>query len=208
MTDNLSVDANVTLSSAQATSAGSLERLRAAARTLFVRDGFHKTRPQDIVREAGVANGTFYLHFRDKQAAFLDFAQQAQSELLESYRSRLEGVVGLRERWTVIINTLLDFSEEHPGVLFAAYLDPVFLAPEHEDAWQLYDRMGYFIAMAAGDADVYDELAGRYNVELLSHAVSGMLRHAMICAWRKQIPREELVAELVGFIDHALAFEH
>ena len=30
-----------------------------------------------------MANGTFYLHFADKQQAFLDFAEQAQNELLE-----------------------------------------------------------------------------------------------------------------------------
>lgn len=183
---------------------GSLDRLRVAARTLFVRDGFHQTRPQDIVREAGVGNGTFYLHFKDKQAAFLDFATLAQDELRDHYLARLDGVVGLRERWTVIIETLLDFSEANPGVLHAAFLDPVFIAPEHEGAWELYDRMGHFIEMAAGDADLYGELASRYHVELLSHALCGMLRHAMIYAWRRQVPRPVLVSELASFIDHAL----
>jgi AcrR family transcriptional regulator len=44
-----------------------LERLRLAARELFVEVGYHETRPQNIARLAGVANGTFYLHFADKQ---------------------------------------------------------------------------------------------------------------------------------------------
>ena len=44
-----------------------LDRLRLAARELFVELGYHETRPQDIARRASVANGTFYLHFADKQ---------------------------------------------------------------------------------------------------------------------------------------------
>ena len=93
----------------------SLERLRKAARTLFVRDGYHPTRPQDIARQAGLANGTFYLHFKDKRAAFLDFAAQVQGELLEAYRLRLESVTDPRGRLRVIFNTVVDFATRHPG---------------------------------------------------------------------------------------------
>lgn len=189
---------------AAVTQEGTLERLRTSCRTLFVRNGFHQTRPQDIVREAGVANGTFYLHFKDKQEAFLDFAHQAQDELRAEYALHLDGVVGHRERWLVIINTILDFSENNPGVLLAAFIDPVFIAPEHEDAWLLYDRMGHFVEMAVNDADAYEALSARYNLELLSHALCGMLRHAMIYSYRRQVNRTVLVEELVGFIDRAL----
>ena len=69
-----------------------LDRLRLAARELFVERGYHETRPQDIARLAGVANGTFYLHFTDKQQAFLDFAEQAQNELLEVMSDRLQEI--------------------------------------------------------------------------------------------------------------------
>ncbi|MDZ7684415.1 MAG: TetR family transcriptional regulator [Gammaproteobacteria bacterium] len=133
----------------------SLTRLRTACRTLFARQGFHHTRPQDIAAEAGVANGTFYLHFKDKQEAFLDFSQQAQIEVRELYAERLDGIVGERARWEVILNAMLDFSEQHPGVLLVAFMDPLFVAPEHEEAWELYERMGHFIEMAVGDATAY-----------------------------------------------------
>ena len=73
-------------------------RLREAARYLLVSPGYHETRPQDIARRAGVANGTFYLHLADKQVAFLDFAEQAQSELIDLFRERLQGVSGSRDR--------------------------------------------------------------------------------------------------------------
>jgi len=48
-------------------------QLLAAARALFVKHGYDAARPQDIARHAGVATGTFYLHFDDKREAFLAF---------------------------------------------------------------------------------------------------------------------------------------
>ena len=59
-----------------------LDLPRLVQRELFVELGHRETRPQDIARRAGVANGTFYLHFAEKQQSFLDFAEQAQNELL------------------------------------------------------------------------------------------------------------------------------
>lgn len=37
-----------------------------SAFSLFINNGFHKTSISDIVKDAGVAKGTFYLYFKDK----------------------------------------------------------------------------------------------------------------------------------------------
>lgn len=189
---------------AQRTQPSSLERLRGAARILFVRDGYHHTRPQDIAREAGVANGTFYLHFRDKREAFLDFAAQAQEELLEQYRVRLEGVSQPRERLRTIFNTIVDFGTRHPGVLHAAFFDPVLIAPNDPGAWQMYDRMGHLLSAVVKDSNASELLGKRYDLELISHALCGMFGHAMTYAMRKGVSREKVIDELLMFIDQAL----
>lgn len=51
-----------------------------AARDVFAKRGYHQATIDDIVAQAGVARGTFYLYFEDKRAVFSDlidrFAQQ------------------------------------------------------------------------------------------------------------------------------------
>lgn len=183
----------------------SLDRLRIAARTLFARDGYHATRPQDIVREAGVANGTFYLHFKDKREAFLDFSSQAQEELLALYRERLDGLRDPAARWRAVFDAVIDFGRRNPGVLHAAFFDPVFIDPDNPDAWRMYDRMGHLVQLVIGDETALAELAETYDVELVSHALCGALRYAMIYAARKKMPRERLINELSRFMDRALA---
>jgi len=184
----------------------SLERLREGARKLFVEQGYHNTRPQDIARESGVANGTFYIHFTDKKEAFLDFAEQAQAGLLADYTVNLDGVLGLRNRWRVICNTVIDFAIQHPGLLQAAFLDPVLIAPNDEKAWRLYDRLGHFVEMAMdhSDSDSDSNVSPDYDIELISHALCGMLRHAMVYASRKKIDREKMIDDLSRFVERGL----
>ncbi len=56
-------------------------QILASARTVFAKLGYHHATIDDIVAEAGVARGTFYLYFEDKRAVF--------SELIDRYNSRI-----------------------------------------------------------------------------------------------------------------------
>ncbi len=180
----------------------SLQKIREGARKLFVEEGYHNTRPQDIARESGVANGTFYIHFADKKEAFLDFAEQSQAGLLKNYTDNLNGVVGLRNRWKVICNTVIEFATQNPGLLQAAFLDPVLIAPKDEKAWHLYDRLGHIVESAMDHRD--SDASLEYDTELISHALCGMLRHAMVFASRKNIDRKKLVDDLSLFVERGL----
>lgn len=149
-----------------------------------------------------MANGTFYLHFADKQEAFLDFAEKAQSKLLEELGRELNDVDDITERWWIILETVTVFADSNPGVLQAAFLDPVLIAPNDDSAWRLYDRMGQFMHMIMGQSagEIYQE----YHMELISHALCGMMLHATTFAARKGIERQQMLSELSRFFGRAL----
>ena len=46
------------------------EQVLAAALRAFLRTGYHGTHVDDVIREAGIARGTFYLHFDSKHDVF------------------------------------------------------------------------------------------------------------------------------------------
>ena len=184
-----------------------LDRLRVAARGLFVELGYHETRPQDIARRAGVANGTFYLHFADKQQAFLDFAAQAQNELLAVLSDRLQHISESRARWRVTCGAVVDFGAEHPGLLQAAFLDPAFIAPRDDNAWGMYDRLGHLVSVTVRNNQMTGSTGGQqdeFDLELISHGLCGFLRHAMTYASRTDLNREKMIEDLSRFIDRGL----
>jgi AcrR family transcriptional regulator len=57
----------------------------AAARRRFAQRGYHRTSIDDIIAEAGIARGTFYLHFESKRAVF--------EELLAELLATLQGTL-------------------------------------------------------------------------------------------------------------------
>lgn len=56
-----------------------------AAATCFVRDGFHGTSMQDVIREADLSVGAFYRYFRSKTELIRAIAEQVVSELIEDF---------------------------------------------------------------------------------------------------------------------------
>ncbi len=57
------------------------QHILAAARDVFAKRGYHDATIDDIVAEAGVARGTFYLYFEDKRAVF--------SELIDRFSAKI-----------------------------------------------------------------------------------------------------------------------
>jgi AcrR family transcriptional regulator len=97
-------------------------RLRASGRKLLAERGLHAVTSHEIANAAGVAAGTFYLHFRDKEELFRELVSEAITEL----ESRLEAAVGpVREQIDLAARaraeTLLAFAEEHAELVRLAF---------------------------------------------------------------------------------------
>jgi AcrR family transcriptional regulator len=56
-----------------------------AAKAVFAKRGYARSTVDDIVAEAGVARGTFYLYFEDKRGAF--------AELVDRFAAQVTGVI-------------------------------------------------------------------------------------------------------------------
>ncbi|WP_329261155.1 TetR/AcrR family transcriptional regulator [Actinoallomurus sp. NBC_01490] len=64
--------------------------IMAAARRCFVRDGFHETSMQDLVREAGMSSGAVYRYFDSKDAVILAIAEENLDEVVTLVRESVE----------------------------------------------------------------------------------------------------------------------
>lgn len=62
--------------------------LDAAVKT-FARAGYHRTRVSDIAGEAGVADGTVYIYFNNKEDILISLFQNIMNRFVEELRSEL-----------------------------------------------------------------------------------------------------------------------
>lgn len=88
-------------------------RLVEAGTTLFAEKGLHGVTSAQIARRAGVATGTFYLHFADKEVLFHEIAFAALDELrARQERAALGLEVGSRPYLRARTEELLAFAAE------------------------------------------------------------------------------------------------
>jgi AcrR family transcriptional regulator len=67
------------------------EQILAAARDVFKEKGYESATISEIVRKAGVAQGTFYLYFGSKKSIVIDLARQPMAEMAQILMGALTG---------------------------------------------------------------------------------------------------------------------
>ena len=182
----------------------SLARLRSAARQLFVERGYHATRPQDVSRAAGLGHGTFYLHFPDKRACFLDFVEEARGELDEFLRMRVALHKTLEELIAGTLQAIYDYTETHPGVLNAAMTDELVIDAEGAQATPLLQRWGADWAGIIRAEIRQRQIADVYDPEIVGQAVLGAIHQTAVESARAGRCREAVVGNLTRFLVRAL----
>jgi AcrR family transcriptional regulator len=155
----------------QRSRATSRDRLLVAAATLFARSGSHTTTIAMIAREAGVAVGTVYLHFTDKDALL----QEVLAAALQELKLCLAGAASARTARTADQDVrqrtegLARFAEEHRD------LASVLFNPGHLGTPAGADALAFLVAsQAAGLAadrrkgwvrdDLDEDMAARFLV--------------------------------------------
>ncbi|MBR3634569.1 MAG: TetR/AcrR family transcriptional regulator [Lachnospiraceae bacterium] len=86
------------------------ESLLDTAFKLFTEKGIHNTSISDIVEQAGVAKGTFYLYFKDKYDINNKLVIHRASKLFDDAMEHMHecDVIGYRDRILFVINDIID----------------------------------------------------------------------------------------------------
>jgi AcrR family transcriptional regulator len=102
-------------------------QLRQAALAVCSRKGYHHTRMEDVVREAGLSKGALYHHFRNKEQLFMavleEMMQESQTELELALAQTTSVEAALRQ----IFEQLLVAIERQPE-LYCGLMDFLLLA--------------------------------------------------------------------------------
>lgn len=171
------------------------ERLLAAGLALFAKKGLRGITTHDIAREAGVAAGTFYLHFPDKQAMFRELALEAvaalRQRLAEATRTARDVPSGVRAH----AQALIGFAEENREVV------RILFSPDADAAAVesvVLDTLAGGIAARRRERIAAGQLSPNVDPDVLAQGLVGML--ARVIAWwvedPRRAPREAVIETL------------
>jgi AcrR family transcriptional regulator len=157
------------------------EKLLSAAIDLMSKKGYHRTTVSDIVKAAGVAQGTFYLYFESKKALFMKLMHRFSS-LLENALAAVDlsfeainttEALGLQIR-TAIRNVLLVYQDN--AVLARIFLrEAMGLEPDFAELWDsIVERLAALGALIMERA-IERGLLPPQNSQIVAHCVVGMI---------------------------------
>jgi len=171
-------------SAGQRSRAQTRERLLLAGRELIAERGLHGITTHDIAARAGVASGTFYLHFSDKAALLRVIA----GETIATLRARLDAATrrfsGAREAVPAFSEALIGFAEENRDLVRILFSRDSEAAGVEAD---VLNELAESIAQARRSRIASGEMPAELDADVLAQALVGML--ARVVAWWAEDPR-------------------
>jgi len=174
------------------------------AREVFARSGFHAAKIDDIVAEAGVARGTFYLYFEDKRSIFgeiLDLVlarigatiqrvnpHDPSHSVAEQVLDNIRGVVALLLEDRATTKILLSD---------AVGVDPLFDRKLHS----FYDKLSTLLEESLRDGQALGIVA-EGDVRVFSYLTMGALKELLyqVVVRGREHPADRIVDEVFGFL--------
>jgi AcrR family transcriptional regulator len=152
-------------------------RLLEAGVVLFAEHGLHGVTSARIARRAGVATGTFYLHFADKEALFHEIAFAALAELRARQERACAGIEpGSRDYLRARTQELIVFASERRELIQMVFgrAESAGLADEVREAVvpEIQRWLERRKALGRAPADLHPAVAAQAQAALLTRVIA------------------------------------
>lgn len=89
-------------------------RILKAAIKVFARRGFYNAKVSEIAKNAGIADGTIYLYFRNKDEILISIFEEEMAKFISAVRSEIESKKEIKTKLQIFVKTHLNFVKENP----------------------------------------------------------------------------------------------
>ncbi len=182
------------------------EELLQRARELFSRKGFHSLTVSDITSSLGIARGTFYLYFENKENIYEEVLKEVVSEV----SSRLK-VLPSREPLKQLeenIKGILNLFKEKPEIAKLIFYHPYKLNPKFDEIIEGFFKELLSLVESSLLRGMRMGIVKKCNVKIVSKAVLGaFLQLGKEVAQGNSFKPEEVAKELLNIALYGLLEE-
>jgi AcrR family transcriptional regulator len=176
-----------------------------AAREVLAEKGLDAAKVSEIVARAGVAQGTFYLYFPSKTSVVLALVEEMSQRNMEAIQEAIAGASSLYE--VVDLGVRASFAEMARNADIARVLrSRIGLTEIYSECEKYFEPLHHLVADMLRAGMERGEVDPDVNPELSARLVSGVVENASDYCFVYGFlePNEELLAELVRFVQRAL----
>ncbi len=184
------------------------QRILTAATELFAKQGFNGTATSEIARKAGVAQGTVFHHFKNKENLLISICDELVTEYVEGIRGAAQGPGTGWDALERILRFSLNFMTERTESITVAFRETRVLQHEPGDLHDHFaDLMSQIIdikknCIERGQADGSIRQVDPYKTSFLMYILINGIHHTQAHGLL-QVP--DLTSEVVEFWRQNLA---
>ncbi|MFW5924853.1 MAG: TetR/AcrR family transcriptional regulator [Myxococcota bacterium] len=153
-----------------------------AALRAFARCGYHQTRISDVIAEAGIARGTFYLYFESKSAIFLELLDRLLVRMRESVQGVdvAPGAPPMEEQLVAIVRRILDTVAHNRSLTTILVREAVGLDEEVDAKLrEFYANLHSYIRESLDNGVGFGILRANLDTEVAATAILGSFKQVM-----------------------------
>ncbi|WP_141540249.1 TetR family transcriptional regulator [Bacillus cereus] len=183
------------------------EKIVYAAIECFREKGIEKTKISDIVKSAGIAQGTFYLYFSSKLSVIPAIAEVMVEKMIGAVEEKVQNRSSFLDTFSKIVDAIFDFIKEHHDIQALIYVG--LTATEHVKKWEsVYQPLYIWMKGFLEEAKNANVIRSCIHVERTSKLFIALVESAAEQMYLYDQTKEEEVylqkAEVLDFVMHAL----
>ena len=153
------------------------EQILAAARAVFDEKGYELATVSEIVRRAGVAQGTFYLYFESKKDIVISLARRPMELVAQRLRSEISTATSFEQALRIMVRTAFAVGRDYPDLCRLMHMGGDSMAEAKETAEGKDIRaMGVMMFQQAAESGHMQDIEPDIAFDLFHSLVSGAMQ--------------------------------
>lgn len=182
------------------------EKITQAAIEVFSSKGIEKTTVSEIVKKAGIAQGTFYLYFPSKLAVMPAIAEVMVNKMLEGLTSEVKGGP-IREKLEGIIHVIFTITNEYKELtklIYTGLTQTQYVGNWEEIYAPLYNWVEELLQREQEAQAIHSDVNVKYSAKILIGAIESVAEQIYLYDQLDAESIEEQKKELHRFVTNAL----
>ncbi len=153
------------------------EQILAAARAVFDEKGYELATVSEIVRRAGVAQGTFYLYFESKKDIVIALARRPMELVAQRLRAEISTAPSFEQALRIMVRTAFAVGRDYPDLCRLMHMGANAEAEaKATPAGQDIRAMGVAMFQQAADSGQMEDIEPGIAFDLFHALVSGAMQ--------------------------------
>lgn len=186
------------------------EKIVHAAMEVFKEKGIEKTKISDIVKLAGIAQGTYYLYFPSKLSVMPAIAEIMVEKSIAAVKSEVQKDAPFQEQLAQIVEAIFKVTRDYREILALIYAG--LASTEHIREWEtvyqpFYSWISEFLKEAKESGIIRDSIQVERTSKLFIGLIEIAAEQIYLYDHRQDDQADIQKAEVLEFLKHALGIQ-